>query len=330
MSKDYLGILQGIVRASFLGDPYVLGQKRYQLKPILLEKYSVLRTIRNPANELERLIKDLPSDFRSVAKSELYRKAGGWIEQSEKSRKLMEVEDDPKNFLVPYLDQGKSVGLDTSSRGDGTSYLAVCCFNDAETGFAFLERYLELPKAKEPLELKWRKIDSKYRESVLSNFSRILNICCDAVLLIKTNALMSPEEKISDIFLKLIGGAFSGYEKMQGELRNGLRMLFFSLVNNTPIHCDSDFAPLTTDKIVRFLVKSLSSGERFVPLHVGLKSEESHPIQVSDIICGALKNLDGEERSALSSKGFAQIAFDNKLKGDQKFARVYYWINKIK
>lgn len=239
----------------------------------------------------------------------------------------MEVEDNSNNFLVPYLDRGKSVGLDTSSTRDGTSYLSVCCFNDAETAFAFLDRHLALPKAKQPLELKWRKTDSKYRESVLSNFSLILNISCDAVLLIKTNALMSPEEKLSDIFLKLIVGSFSGYEMMQGEFRNDLRSFFFSLVNNTPIHCDSDFAPLTTDKIVRFLVKSLAGRARFVPLHVGLKSEESHPIQVADIICGALKSLDSVNGSALNSKGFKQIPFDDNLKGDRKFARVYYWIN---
>jgi hypothetical protein len=274
---------------------------------------------------LERLIKDLSTDFRSVAKSELYRKSGGWVEQAEKSKKFREIDDGSKSFLVPYLDNGRSIGLDTSSGDDDTSYLAVCCFKDAESGYAYLEKHLQLPKAKQPKELKWRKINSDYRELVLSKFGTLLNISCDAVLLFKTNALKRPLEKLSDIFIKLIDGSFSGYEHFKGEERNELKRMFFSLVNNTPVHCDSDFSPLSTDKIVRFLVRTLADGEKFVPLHVGLRSEESHPIQVADIICGSLKTL--AKKDALLSNGFSQIPFDDKLKGEQKFAKTYYWTN---
>lgn len=217
------------------------------------------------------------------------------------------------------------IGLDTSSGDDDTSYLAICCFKDAESGYAYLEKHLQLPKAKQPKELKWRKIDSDNRDLVLSRFGTLLNISCDAILLLKTNALKKPEEKLSDIFIKLIAGSFSGYEHFKGDERTELKRMFFSLVNNTPVHFDSDFSPLSTDKIVRFLVRTLADGGRFLPLHVGLRSEESHPIQVADIICGSLKTLSNKD--ALLSNAFRQIPFDDKLKGGQKFAKTYYWTN---
>jgi hypothetical protein len=110
---------------------------------------------------------------------------------------------------------------------------------------------------------------------------------------------------------------------MQGVLRAELREKFFSLMNETPIHCDADFSPLSTDKIVRQLVKSLSAGKPFTPLHVGLKSEESHPIQVADIMCGAAKTLIRQDQ--LSKAALNQIPFDNKLKGKGKDAKIYYW-----
>ncbi len=108
---------------------------------------------------------------------------------------------------------------------------------------------------------------------------------------------------------------------MQGQFREELREKFFSLTNDASIHCDADFSPTSTDKIVRQLVKTLSAGRPFTPLHVGLKSQESHPIQLADIICGAAKTLIRDGR--LSEVGLNQIPFDNKLKG--KETKAYYW-----
>ena len=130
---------------------------------------------------------------------------------------------------------------------------------------------------------------------------------------------------MSDIFIKLVDGAFSGYEIMQGDLRKELRTMFFSLTNNTPMHCDPDFSPLTTAKAVRLLVKTLSHGESFVPLHVGLRSDESHSIQVADIICGSVKTIINEKHQ--ETIRIRQLGFYNKLKGSQKDAKVFYWIN---
>ncbi len=321
MKKDYLGMFSGLVRATFLGEAYRLGSNNYVLKPALLGKYDILRSIGNPASEFERLVRDLPSEFKSVARSELYRKSAGWVERGKESRRFKEIEVNGKPFIVPTLSEG-NVGIDTSGDSEWT-YLCVACFDDAECGYAYLERHLKLPKAKQPAELKWMKLNERYRQSVVKNLATLFEMSLNALLIIKTNALVRPEEKLTDAFIKVVSGSFSGYERMQGDFRLKLREGFFSLTNETPIHCDADFSPMPTDKVVRQLVKTLAGSMPFTPLHVGLKSEESHPIQVADLICGVAKSLISERRQ--SRAGLSQIPFDNKLKGKGKTAKVYYW-----
>ena len=80
--------------------------------------------------------------------------------------------------------------------------------------------------------------------------------------------------------------------------------------------------------IVHQLVKTLSGGLPFTPLHVVLKSEASHPIQLSDIICGAVKSLIQEDKE--SELGFKQISFNKKLKGKSKDAKVFVWENQAR
>jgi len=324
VKKDYLGLFSAIVRAGFLGEVYSLDGNAYQLKPTLLDKYEVLRSVNNPASELERLVRDLPSDFKSVARSELYRKQGGWIDRGVEGRKIREVDLKGKSYVVPVL--GKpTVGIDTSSNDEWT-FICFACFDDAERAYTYLDRYLELPKSKTPNEIKWLKLNNHLRESVVQNLSTLLRLSCSTVLIVKTSALIKPEEKMIDIFSKLVSGCFTGFENSNGEERRNMRDLFFGLSNDVPIHCDSDFSPLSTDKVVRVFVQSLAAGRPFVPLHVGLKSEESHPIQVADVICGAFKKIIVEKTSL--DIGMIQIPFDNKLKGDGKIAKAYYWDGK--
>jgi hypothetical protein len=321
--KDYLGTFSGLVRAAFLGETYRLGSNNYVLKPTLVGKYDVLRSIASPASEFERLVRDLPSDFKSVARSELYRKSAGWMEKGEESRRFKEIELGGKPFIVPILGK-RNVGVDTSGDSEWT-YLCIACFDDAECGYVYLERHLRLPKAKQPAELKWMKLNANYRKTVVENLPTLFEMSVTSILVIKTNALVRPEEKLTDAFVKLIEGSFSGYERLQGDLRARLRDGFFSLTNETPIHCDADFSPMSTDKVVRQLVKTLAKSRPFTPLHVGLKSEESHPIQVADVMCGAAKTLIREKRQSRAE--LIQIPFDNKLKGKGKDAKVYYWTN---
>ncbi len=319
--KDYLGTFSGLARATFLGETYHLDNNSYVLQPALLGKYDLLRSITNPASEFDRLVRDLPSEFKSVARTELYRKNAGWIERGERDRRFKEIELDGKPFIIPILSKG-SVGIDTSS-DSGLTYICIACFDDAECGYTFLERHLKLPKAIEPTEFKWSKLDSDNRNAVVSALPGLVKMSTNAILVIKTNALVSPEEKTTDAFIKLIDGCFSGYERLQGEFRVRLRQRFFSLTNDVAVHCDADFSPTTTEKIVRHLVRVVSGGSAYTPLLASLKSEESHPIQVADVICGAAKALIREGR--LSEAGLEQLPFNNRLKGKGKEAKAYYW-----
>lgn len=307
-----------------MGENYRLGEKDYALKPMLLGKYDVLRSVAKPASEFDQLVKDLPRDFKTVARTELYRKSSGWIEKGKESRSFKEIVIRGRSFIVPVLSK-PCVGVDTSD--SGWKFICVACFDDSECGYAYLDRHLCLPKAKEPVELKWRKLNAGYRQQVTEHLPALLEMSADAILIVKTNALVSPEEKLVDIFVKLVDGSFSGYEGMQnGKLRAELKNEFFELTNETPIHCDADFSPLSTDKIVRQLVKTLAGDRSFTPFHVGLRSEESHPIQITDIICGATKTLIEENRE--SEARLKQIPFNNKLKGKDKDAKVFYWRSK--
>lgn len=116
-------------------------------------------------------------------------------------------------------------------------------------------------------------------------------------------------------------------------VRKRLRQKFFSLCNNTPIHYDADFPPLTTDKIVRTLVRTLSKTKGvirdYTPLHVPLKSEESNPIQVTDIIAGTInsKIRDFEKPpEPLSHLFFDNRKMTRRARKRGRFAKAYYWV----
>ncbi len=207
VKRDYLGMFSSLVRATFLGENYSLGSNSYALNPMLLGKYDVLRSIVNPASEFERLVKDLPRDFKSVARTELYRKNSGWIERGKETGRFKEIETGGKPFIVPILSK-QSVGLDTSD--SEWTFICIACFSDAESGYTYLERHLQLPKAKEPVELKWAKLNPDYRKEVMGNLLTLFEMSARAIFIIKTNALVKPEEKLTDAFIKLIDGSFSG------------------------------------------------------------------------------------------------------------------------
>ena len=106
-----------------------------------------------------------------------------------------------------------------------------------------------------------------------------LSICCDSLLVIRTNALNERRGKIENLFTNLIEGCFSGYERdpKQKDLRPSLKRKFFNTVNRVQIHCDADFRPLTPEKIVRLLVQTLAKQdgghfEEYTPLFANLHS----------------------------------------------------------
>lgn len=270
---------------------------------------------------MNNLFSNLPQDFASTAKSELYRKKG-WIKKGYDDKKVKQFQMGGDIFLIPILSK-PAVGIDTSSNNDDT-FVCIVFFDNYKAAYHYLENHLHVPKhedGKAP-EFKWNKLNPQYRSQLDQHLDYLLGMSCDAVLVLKTNALKQPDEKIIDVFIKLIGGCFSNYEH-KSDLRNGLKSRLFKLSNEIPIHCDADFVPLTPDKIVKQLVKILSSGDENTPLHAEKNSHESEPIQVTDIICGILK-----ER--IMNKNYQPLIpweFHNKLKTKTKYreAKCYCW-----
>jgi len=316
-----------LVRCSFLGGNQVIEAKPFTLEPTILRKYDFLRS--DPEfgskTQMNRLFSELPSDFKSTAKSELYRKKKGWIEKSNNERKVKQFSVGEDIFLIPFLSKS-SVGIDTSSK-DNDTYVCIAFFDNHSAGYHYLENIINLPKAKKGNgdEFKWNKLNPECRQYVSENLETLLKISCTMVIVIKTNALKSPDEKLVDVFIKLINGWFTNYDYKSDE-RVLLRKELFKLSNETPIHCDSDFQPLTPVKIVKQFVKILADGNSFDASYVLKDSHESEPIQITDILCGALKQhiIDKNNNFLIPWE------FHNKLKtkNSEKFAKCYIWKSK--
>ena len=269
-------------------------------------------------------------------KTEGYRVRRGWIAQGLKGydgMRIRRIKMDSRILLLPRLSDLPSVGIDTSLIPQTrTKVVSICFIPDREAAWTYLEKHLELPKTHNHREIKWSKLNSTEKAKVLGNFDLLLHICCNGVIMIKTDALISREGKMENIFKNLIEGCFSGYEKDPNwkRLRPALKRRFFQLANEAPIHCDADFSPLKPDKAVRLLVQTLAKldGDRFLkytPLFAPLRSHESQPIQVADIIVGALRT---KIQNGESLNPFQPLPFD-KRKGKSfkdRLVKAYYWI----
>lgn len=326
MPLDYYQLFVDIVKQAFLGGTFILEDTSYNLPPTLLRKYDFLsKSFRKPGTEIGRLFANLPDEFRVNAKSQLYRTEGGWVDKGIKNGQLQEVTIGKESFLIPQLSK-PAVGIDTSSNTDLT-FLCIACLNNYRATYVYLEKHLGIPKAHDPIEFKWSRLNSTYKDIILQNFDLILHMSCKALLMIKTNALRNRLEKANDVFIKLIDGCFSGFESRLGKQRQLLREKFFNLCNDTATHCDADFSPLSTDKIVRHLVMTLAKGRDCTPLHVEKLSHESEPIQVTDILCGALRDsIEKSNNKWLEPLPFNSLLVGRRKKGkEMKFAKCYYW-----
>lgn len=244
--------------------------------------------------------------------------------------RIRRVKIDKSLFLLPVLSQSRSVGVDSSSIENKTTILAFCFIPDHEAAYTYLERHMVLPKTHNHQEFKWSKLNRDYRRMVLENLKILLVISCEALLLIETDAIISPKGKFEDLFKNLIEGCFSGYGKHPNysKLRPNLRKRLFQLANNDPVHCDKDFPHLTSDKAVRLFVQTLARRdgwyEQYTPLYAPLKSHESKPIQITDIIVGAFKT---KVQNNESLEPLSPLPFDKRKIGAFKgrYARAYYW-----
>jgi hypothetical protein len=332
-----LDFFNSIIENAFLGNTFTYKRKSYHFEPTVVTPYDFLRKIETPSSEFERFLKDLDNDFKATAKTEMYRKEGGWISLGISANRIKNIEIDEKNYLIPVLSP-PSVGIDTSgiaSPNKKSTLILICCLDNVVGGISYLERHLNIPKEKRKNEFKWSKTSNKFRIKILENLNILLKISSCGALAINTNTLISPVGSLVNIFRDLIDGCFTGYEKMPRQnstFREALRQRFFKICNNIPIYCDSDFRPLSPDKIVRLLVKTLSkvNGKLSpcLPLHVPLESEESQPIQIADVIVGAIGMKIRDKQKPPNP--FSYLFFDNrkisaKARKRGKFAKAYYW-----
>lgn len=312
-----------IIRCSFLGRKHIINDKHYTLEPTLIRRYDFLRSEPEfgPRNEMNRLFSDLSSDFRSTAKSELYRKSGGWIDRSYQDRKVKQFKIEKDHYLVPILSK-TAIGIDTSSDETDT-FVCFAFFDNYKSGYHYLENFLRIPKSRTAKpEFKWNKLNPECRKKVLDNLEYLLKISCTNLIMVRTNALKNPDEKLIDVFIKLIRGWFDNYDHISSH-RIQLQKELYKLANDNPVHCDADFQPLTPDKIVKYFVKILANGNDYDPLHAEKESHESEPIQLTDILCGALKqHVIKKNRNFLTP-----WPFKNKLKSKTKErnAKCYVW-----
>lgn len=332
--SKWISLFLSIVRAAYLGGNFQYSEQTFRLKPRLVAPSDFHRRITTPSNSYESLLMSLNPRFKRLASTEVYRVRKGWIAQGLKGYNGMRIRRlfvDNEAYLLPVLSHERSVGIDTSQIDSKTTLLAICFIPDSEAAYLYLEKHLELPKTHNHQEYKWSKLNPDYRKKVLENWQLFLNVNCDAAIIIETDALISPLDKLDNIFKNLVEGCFSGYENhpKQKTLRSSLRRKFFSLANRIPVHCDTDLSPLTADKTVRLLIQTLAkrnqnSFEEYMPSFAILKSHESKPIQVTDIIVGALRT---KIQNNDSLHPFNVLPFDRrKLKKCRgRFARAYYW-----
>jgi hypothetical protein len=285
--------------------------RTYQFKPRLLRAYDILRKIDHPQDDFDRFVVALDKGFVSAAKSELYRTKKGWIDKAFSSGDARLLEIGGQQYLVPRFSKNRTVGIDTSSIDPDIRLIGIFVVPDESACGVYFDKHLGLPKTHNHAEWKWSKLNSSYRQTVLGRFEEFVQICCAGGLLIETDVLSKGKAHFKGRLTGLIEGCFSGYENFQGKARAELRAFFYSLINNTPVHCDSDFHPLSTEDVVRTLVRQLakvdSYFQSFVPVNVALKSHESLTIQTADILVGAIKEL---RKNKMAVEPFKQLPFD--------------------
>jgi hypothetical protein len=308
-SEDHYELFLRIVRGTFQGK-LVLGTTQYVFTPRLFRPYDLLKKMGSPHDDFDKFITKLDSRFVALAKSEMYRTGKGWIDKALSARHVRQLSIDTVQYLIPCF-RTETVGIDTTSV-DKTRFIGIFVVPDYDTAAILFDKHLGLPKTHNHAEWKWSKLDDQYREAVLKQFNTTLRVCCRAGLVIETDVL-SGKAHLKDKLTNLVEGCFSGYEAVEGERRKKLRSLFYSYINNVPVHCDSDFQSVPPQEVVRILVRQLaktdSGFESFTPVNVPLRSHESIPIQVADILVGAIKELGVQHHSI---QPFDNLWFDKR------------------
>jgi len=330
-----MDIFIDIIEKAYQGTSLQYGKETFRLTPTLVKPADFHRKTCNAQTSYEHLLNALDPAFKTLAASEVYRADTGWITKGvngykgHKIRKITVAED---VFLLPNMSKQPTVGIDTSGYQDNnTKVMVICSIPDSEGAYLWLEEHLKLPKDLEKNEFHWVQLNQSYRRLLLDNFELVLSICCDCLLVIKTNVFSERKGKMATVFANLIEGCFSGFDRVpsQADFRADLKQRFFRAVNRVEVHCDNDFAPLSPEKVVRLLVQTLAKQKhecfnRYTPLLASLHSHESKSIQIADIIAGMVKTvLESKEVKVLNP-----LPFDaRKLQSHSKqLPKTYFWI----
>lgn len=300
-----------ILQAAHLGVAQVKGTQ-LNFRPRLLRPYDLLKKREKVEDEFDRLLATIDPKFFDVAKSEMYRTKRGWIGKAISSGDARTIILNDESYVVPRFSKARTVGVDSSAAGP-LRLIGIFSVPDELAAEFYFDKHLKLPKTHNHAEWKWSRLNASYKQTVSSNFKATLSVCCEAALLVETDVLSNVKGHFKDRITNLIEGCFSGYERTEGERRRNLRNAFFSIINNTPVHCDPDFHPVSSEDFVRMLVRQLAKADsqfrEFTPLNVPLRSHESRTIQIADILVGALKEA---RKKGNPLEPFNQLSFDKR------------------
>lgn len=330
----WIDLFLDIIEKAYLGSDFQYDKQTFRLEPTLVMPADFQRRTIEPQSSYESLLKALDPVFKSLANSEVYRAKTGWIAKGlygHNGHKIRRIAIGDSVYLVPDLAKQAAVGIDTSGCQNNETVMVICSIPDYEGAYVWLEKHLKLPKDLKKNELHWTKLNPAFRQQLLDRFELTLAICCDSLLVIKTNAFIDRRGKMENIFTNLIEGCFSGYENdpTQKDLRPSLKQKYFRSTNGIQIHCDSDFTPLKPDKVVRLLVQTLAKQEggyfeNYTPLFANLRSHESKPIQIADIIAGMVK-AKLENKSAPESLKLLPFDLRKLIKYSDSPPKAYFW-----
>lgn len=333
--SKWINLFFEIIEKAYLGAAFRYQDETFRFSPTLVRPADFhRRAFGSSLTSYESLLKALDPNFKSLASSEVYRVRTGWIAQGLRGyhgHRIRRIKVGEDIFLVPDLSKRPSVGIDTSGLGCHDTVIAICFIPDLDGAYFFLEKHLKLPKDHYQREFHWSKLNPILKQHLLDNFKLILSICCDGLLVIRTNALNDRRGKIENLFTNLIDGCFSGYERdpKQRNLRPALKKRIFEMANGIETHCDADFRPLTPDKVVRLFVQTLAKRdggqfENYTPLFANLRSHESKPIQITDIVAGMIRTMI-ERRELLEPLQLLPFDIRKMKKYRDNAPKAYFW-----
>ena len=333
MKKTNYDVFLETVEKIFIGCKYYHENVLREVNPTILSSSDLIRYIDEPKNPYEMYLKQLPESFKRAVRSELYRADTGWITRSKDERKVLRYTHEGQSYLVPFLSNA-AVGIDTSDLSK-SKIIVIAFYNNYEAAIQYFENHLRIPRSKNPVEFKWNKLDPKFRQVVHDNMDIILNISCKAVFIMNTNFINKLGKMNANIFINMIDGCFTGYNLHPVQnlhFRKELRRRLFALANNTPSHCDSDL-PLRPERVVRLLVRVLSKyndePQPCTPLYAPLTSEESEPIQVTDLLAGVINSKISDEENPpypFSPLFYNTKKLSKKYREEGVFVKAYYWL----